>query len=598
MRLALFWVLLALALPCSRAAGAGSGDEAVRAIDQRLERAWRRAGITPARPADDAAFLRRAYLDLLGTIPAPEEVTAFLADRAPDRRRRLIDRLLSSPRHALRFTDYWEAVLFARGRRSALDREAFRAWLGERLGQNAGWDRIVRELLTASGTNSARVPAPKDGDGAQQQAAPVAEQPPPPPVHGAVNFLLQYEGAPHDLSGIVAREFLGVRIQCAQCHNHPTERWKQADFRSFAAAFSRLRATRLDPGPVKGPRRVVLSDAPRPVRGPAGSEQALIAAAHPTALDGTDLSPRAGGDPRAALAAWLTSPRNPWFARELVNRYWAYFMGRGFFEPLDDQRPGNPPVLPDLLDLLARDFIAHGFDLRRLVRQICLSRPYALSAGASTNGRDRDRDLARRLWSRHRLRPLGPVELLDSIVAATSFDRALARAAPDADRLAQIRVLLQRSVAFAFDVDEEISPPDFTGTVQQELMLMNGSLINLSAAAVPGGLIDELSARPDGEVIEALFLRVLSRRPAPQEVARLSAFLAAPRELIPDREGKRGPARVPPGEVLSGTRRPVAPDPLRGLSGRLRSRQPTPRTQALEDLLWALLNSSEFTFRH
>jgi hypothetical protein len=570
--------LLVLALYSTAEAAAFTAADA----DRLLAAEWQRRGIRPARPADDATFLRRAYLDLTGTLPPPEEVTAFLANtQSPTAKKRalLIEKLLASPRYAEHFTDYWEAVLFGRARRGGdIDREAFRAWFRARLADNLGWDKLVYELITATGVNS--VGGKRDP---KESPPPVPDFPSGP--NGAVNFLLRFAGQPQDLAGVVAREFLGIQIQCAQCHNHPTEKWRQEDFRSFAACFVRTRVRTIDTGKVVGIRRMEVLDTPRPV---GGAELADIVKARPRALDGTDLSD--SDNPRRAVAAWMTAAKNPWFARELVNRYWAYLVGRGFAEPVDDLRPANPLTMPALLDALAQEFVRAGYDLRHLIRLICATRAYQLSAGPAL-----DRDAEHRLWSRYRLRPLSALELFDALVAATGFGRTLEAALPGSEELSRLRDRLRQSVAFVFDVDEEADGPQQQGTVQQALWLLNGSLVASAVMALPGSALEEvLKKGDDRERVTTLFLRTLSRPPTRAELDHFVAFVNAPRELVPDPvaplKGQR--QRPPP------ARRPVAPDPLRGLQGRLRPREQGPRQQAYEDLLWALVNSSEFVFRH
>lgn len=544
------------------------------AIDRMIAAEWGRHGLMPTPPVDDAGFLRRAYLDISGIVPPPEAVTAFLADRRPDKRARLVATLLDGPRYAEHFTDYWEAVLFGRtARRGDIDRGAFREWWKERLQKNLGWDRLVRELVTASGMNT----GPAE---------------PEHPVNGAVNFALLYDRNPQDLAGTVSREFLGVQIQCAQCHNHPTEKWKQEDFLRFAASLSRLRAAPVDPQRPGAVRRLELKEGDRPIGG--SMELAAIGKGRPTALDGTDLG--AGASPRQELAEWMTAPGNPWFARELVNRYWAYFVGRGFAEPIDDLRPSNPATLPALLDLLAQDFAAHGHDLKRLIRLLCSTRAYQLSS-AVVYGKGKDPE--GRYFARYPLRPLGPVELLDSVVAVTGLADTLRRAAPapQDDRLERIRAQLRQAVTFVFDLDEELSPPDFQGTVQQALMLMNGSLLNTGVGTLPGSALLRLLLGPGGdrEKIEALYLRVLSRRPSAQESAHWLEYVNGAREAtreLPEAARDKDRKTPAPGKAR------MAPDPLRGLQDRLRPVDAAPRLQAFEDLFWALLNSSEFIFRH
>ena len=590
-----------------------SAELDVQGLDRLLAGEWQRRGMRPAQLVDDVGYLRRVYLDLIGQIPPPETVRAFLVDRDPKKRARIVEELLKSPRYAEHFTDYWEHILFGRTpRRAEVDRTAFRQWFVERLARNLGWDTLVFELVSATGVNSLEEGvAPK----------PVAGQPPPElPAHiepnrlnGAVNFLLLYDRAPQDLAGVVSREFLGAQIQCAQCHNHPTEKWQREDFRRFAACFTYSRGVAVDSAQVKLPvKRIDLVDSDRPIiGGPQSMELQAIAKAKPAVLDGGDLS--GSGNPRRALASWMTAAKNPWFGRELVNRYWAYFIGRGFFEPVDDLRPGNPTTMPALLDRLAADFVRSGHDLKRLIRLLCASRAYQLSAGPAQGGSGSDQA---QLWARHPLRPMTPLELLDSVLMATGYGAVIERNARRPGELEKIRAGLRQSFQFTFDIDEESHPPDFNGTIQQALMLMNGSLINSGVRTLPESSLDSLlrAAISDEQRIEALYVHALSRLPKPAETSYFVQFLNAPRELAapPPPPPKPNPPQAPvvanpqmnpapnspPNPAKPGTGRPVLPDPLRAVEPRLLPLKPTPRQQAYEDIFWALLNSSEFLFRH
>jgi hypothetical protein len=207
-------------------------------VDALLEAEWKASGVSPAGPASDAQFFRRAYLDLAGTLPPPEAVTAFLADTSPDKRARAVDALLASPRYAERWAAYWEEVLLRdSAKENIVDRAALRAWLRARFAENAPWDRVARDLVTATGKSSPggsarerRMAAAIDAAGAEDAG-----------VNGAVNWLLQFKRSTEDLAGATSRTFLGVQIQCAQCHDHKTEKWTTTDFRRFAAAFARTR---------------------------------------------------------------------------------------------------------------------------------------------------------------------------------------------------------------------------------------------------------------------------------------------------------------------------------------------------------------------
>ncbi len=281
-----------------------------------IRAAWVKEGITPAPEVDDARFLRRVYLDITGVIPSVDAVTAFLADSAKDKRSKLVASLLAGPRYADHWTDLWDRVLLGRDVRGRLvDRDAFRGWLHNELAKNVGWDRMATDLLTATGESRS------------------AET-------GAVNWFVKYRDTPQDLAGSASKIFLGVQIQCAQCHDHKTEKWKTDDFRRFAACFARTRTEAVGDADMKQ-KTFAVSDADNiAMRKRKEPEIKAIVAAPPTALDGTDLS--SNENRRQALAAWMTAPDNPWFARAAVNRLWAHFLRRGFVDPITDFRPGTP----------------------------------------------------------------------------------------------------------------------------------------------------------------------------------------------------------------------------------------------------------------
>jgi len=554
------------------------------AIDASIRRAWAAAGITPAARADDATFVRRVYVDLVGTIPPADVAAAFAADEAKDKRRKLVDALLASPEYATHWMNYWDDVLMGREVRGpVVDRVAFRYWLRAKFESNAPWDHVVRDLVAATGQNSvggARVKIP------QAMQVPLASEVPPAgdedavdlaAVNGAVNWTLRFEQAPQDLAGNASRIFLGVQIQCAQCHDHKSEKWKQEDFRKFSAAFLHAKVEPLE-GKQKGlVRRVELTSAGRvPPRFAKNADVAPIARAKPTALDGTDLDK--GADTRGALATWMTSKQNPWFAKAFVNRMWGHFLGRGFYDPVDDMRASNAPSMPELLDRLAADFVAHDFDVKHLMRTICATEAYQLAASEAAKT-----DPENKLWARFHLVPLGPEELMNALLRATDLEASAKKAGvKDLDQLWRELV---RQYAFLFDVDETDDVPDYSGTVTQALSLLNGQLVGQGSRALPGSALDGILARPgtDAEKIDALTMRVLGRTPTAEERARWTNYVQV--------AGKTPPATIPP---------PRKGGPGTGPLARLGTKvaPADARRAAFEDVLWAQLNSSEFVFNH
>jgi hypothetical protein len=571
-------------------------------VDARLRAEWQKAGVAPTSPADDATWLRRVWIDVVGTIPPPEVTLRFLADRAgpadggaAGKRARVLDELLASPAWATYWTSYFDDLWMGRdAHEPEVDRGAFRSWLHDALSRGVPWNDVVTQLLTATGRNSDGGPrrAAEQNDGAL---------PAPDGVNGAVNWTLKYVNSPQDMAGAASRTLLGVQIQCAQCHDHKTEKWTQHDFQSFAAAFVRTRLEPLDPGPAMGSvKRVNVHDLDRaaPRFGKMGDLSPIVTS-KPAALDGADLG--GGTGVRASLARWVTSPDNPWFARALVNRMWAHFLGRGFVDPVDDFRPSNQPVASELLDALAADFVRSGYDLKHLMRTIAGSEAYALSAAALPEATAKVDPEATR-WERFRVTPLGPGELLSAIVGATRLD-AIVRSTGRLD-LADVRFRMKQRYGFLFDVDEESAETEYEGTIAQGLALLNGNVIATGASVLPGSALAEVLAMPgdatqDPARIEALYVRVLSRLPTAEETARVAAFLAEaqkPSDPAPPAAAVATKPTKPAGAAKSA--RPAVPDPLRGLADRAGNAPASARVRAWEDVLWSLLNSSEFVLNH
>jgi len=489
-----------------RSLGQRSESTAVRhsLVDRFVEQGWRELGLAPSVGCTDSEFIRRASLDIIGTLPSVDEVKEFESDRAADKDGRLIDRLLARPEYA----DYWALKWgdLLRNSRAALGEKgmwSFRNYIREQLQTNRPFDAMVRELITSQG-------------GAFSTPA---------------SNYYRVTTAPQELAETTAQVFLGTRLQCARCHHHPFEKWSQNDYYGFAAFFARLGSKDvrepgsaaveptirlLSQGEVTNPRTGV-----RMAASPLGYiEQTMAANGNP--------APDESGDRRLLLADWLTSADNPLFARTVVNRYWGYFLGRGIVQPVDDMRVTNPPSNPELLNSLSADFTEHGFDLKRLIRTICNSRAYRLSSRTTSLNRS---DTA---YFSHFLKRRQPAEvLLDSINIATgTYDKY--DGLPLGTRAIQ---LPDAAVASSF-LDTFGRPPRSTScecergaepSLGQSLQLLNGSEVN-SKVADPNGTAARLIGLKytDAQLVNALYYATLSRLPRePERVAARRSFAEA-----------------------------------------------------------------------
>jgi hypothetical protein len=482
-------VLLALVILCvagRRSSAAGSdSSQLTAAIDQQIESRLNREALRPAELADDAEFLRRAYLDLNGVVPTRDQTDQFLSDSDPAKRSRLVDALLASPRYGQYMADVWQGYLIsplADDQRARASR--FRDWLAGQFNTTT-WDRIATELLTATGK---------------------MEQNP------AVTYLIEGRlprGVP-DLTDLTSRYFMGVRLNCAQCHDHPFVKFKQQDFWSMAAFFTQIQTPRrakqvYERGVVDDPTLTLATL--RDAGVPDGFVLRL-----PTFLDGQ--KPPAGSDKtphRAALAAWLTSPGNPYFSRAMVNRTWWRLLGRGIVQPVDDMHDANPPSHPELLELLARQFADSGFDLKFLTRAIVLSRTYQRT---SRPGDAPEKQAA--LFGRMSIKVLSAGQIYDSL--ETIFGAATKVNGIDARQGAR------PEFTEFFGETGDPDPSAYRRGIPHLLRQMNSGQF---AGRNLDSLVERLSAsgRPPDAVAADLFLTILSRRPTADEMEKVKAYV-------------------------------------------------------------------------
>lgn len=486
-RLLLLILPLGVSFVQSAVAGPRNPKELAAQIDRRLENHWKVEKIQPAPRADDAEFLRRIYLDITGRIPRPADVHGFLRDNSSDKRRQRIDQLLESPRFAIHFANIWRAELLpeiATNREASAFQRGFESWLRERFRAGVGYDQLVRELLT--------VPIAAEG----QDAEPVLRDPERP---NPLAFFAVKAARPENLAAAVTRSMLGIRLECAQCHNHPFAKWKREQFWSQAAFFAGVRKQG------NGLFAPLIESADRHEISVSGSGKLLQAAF----LDNSTPNWQQGRGPRAILADWITSRDNPYFARAAVNRMWGYFFGTGLVDPVDDFRDDNPPSDGELLDDLARSFFESGFDLSFLIRGICLSRTYQRTSARTDPSQD-----AARLPARMAVKSMTAEQFFDSLALATGYRE-------DQDKGAARRQFLTRFALVGSSSEPETS-------VQQALTLLNGRFISwatdpekcptlIAAIQTPGMSLTQR--------IETLYLATLSRKPSAEELDHLERYV-------------------------------------------------------------------------
>ena len=487
MKLATALAVLLAAAPLSVAAGPDPAALA-GAIDRLVAANLSSAGVSAAPPADDATYFRRIHLALAGRIPRPAEVRAFLADPAPDKRAAAVDRLLASPEYAAHMARTWRGWLLpeaATDPQVAAAAPGFEAWLRARIAADTPHDRVVRELLAAplgGRPDRARGPAPADPDG----------------VTNPLAFYVAKDGKPENLAAATARVFLGVPIDCAQCHDHPFAPWTRDQFWGLAAFFAG----------VERPAGAAVREVPdrRELVVP-GTDRAVPA----RFLDDTEPAWGFRAGPRAALAAWVTAADNPFFARAAANRVWAGLMGVGVVDPVDDFHDQNPPSHPALLAELARAFVASGYDTKYLVRAVCRSDTFGRAGTAAGPG-----PADARLFARFPVQGMTPDQLFDSLAVATGGETD---PAPNPARQEFLDL-------FALGGRRTDAPT----TILQALTLMNGGLVGAATTPGTGRTLAAVAALPGATPaarVEELYLAALGRPPRAGELRRALAHVAA-----------------------------------------------------------------------
>jgi hypothetical protein len=463
------------------------------AIDSRLQARFEAEQIAPAPGADDAEFFRRLNLDLVGSIPTAVAAQDFLRDTDDNKRAMAIDRLLESPEHAEHFANVWRALLLPE---AETDRQlryflpGFELWLRQRRAENVGFDVIVRDLLTVPITGTEERPQHVLTN--LQAANPMA-------------FIAAKEADPGKLAATSTRLFLGIRLECAQCHNHPFDQWTQEQFWNQAAFFAGIQRKG------RGPFAPVFES-------PDTKSIALMNDASNTVpavfLDGHDPEFHKHAIPRTVLAQWMTSSENPFFARATVNRVWGQLMGYGIVNPVDDFGDSNPPSHPELLSDLTLAFTSSGYNLTELYRSICRTEAYQRTSQQTDSQQSEPS-----LFAKMAIKPMSGEQFYDSLVQAIRSGNPA-----EPQKLTRNEDPTWRRFLDTFGQQGDQSNPDTS--VLQALTLMNGSLIGQATHAESGEFIQALSAKPSGSNFDSLYLATLSRLPTDEEKIKLDVYVS------------------------------------------------------------------------
>ena len=535
------FVLTCLMLSCTKTTVVPTRQvsPSTKHLDRYINAALKKEGIQPSKVSEDTEFLRRIHLDVTGKIPTPEEILDFLKDGSSNKRQRKIRELLGSDAYLDYWTELWVNWLI--GRRADRDdrRIGLTYWVRDALTENMPYNQFVQELIAADGEL-------RD--------------------NGAGNYIMRYGRSPVFLTSHATRLFLGLPMQCAECHDHKTEAWRQEDFYGIAAFFEGIESQRkgniqtIDM--VGNERRManfLITNKPKD----AIWVERLEKQVHPHLLDGTEYK-GSSLKKREALAQWMTDKSNPYFSQAIVNRIWKHFMGRAFVEPVDGFGEENPPTNPELLKWLANDFVMHGYDLQHLMRTLLNSETYQRTSQTNESNKD-----DQRYYSHAYVKPLSAEQFFYSLLQATDFERlqevrmkGLKKKSSKQrkDMLRQLEGMKRehlKKFIFLLDNGEMEEVEAFNGTVPQALMMINGNLVNDSASHEEyGSFVNYVLGkwREPMERMEHIYLNVLSRLPTSKEKTYFQRYLE--RSLYRN------------------------------------------KNLAYEDLYWVLLNSAEFSLNH
>ena len=467
-------------------------------IDEFVLAKLKKLNIRPSTLTTDDVFMRRAYLDTIGRLPTPDEVKAFLADTNPDKRPRLIDMLLDTPEwvnlRTLKLADMLRIHPRQLGNAFVGETGAtlFHEWVHDAVAENRPYDTFVRELITARGSTS---------------------------LYGPPNYY-RIEQQPAGRAETTAQVFLGIRLSCARCHKHPFDQWTTDDYWNFAAFNGKIR---IQGGELYSEQVISYNPNGRVINQSVEGNRGEVAL--PTYLGGESLAPNYQGDALEALANWMTSTTNPYFAKATVNRIWSHYFGRGIVDPVDDMRATTPPSVEGLLEALADDFVQSGFDTKHIIKRILNSRTYQLSAEPNETNQLDDR-----FFSRFYPRPMMAQILLDVVNDVTETTekygryergtRSVALPLPVSSRFLSLYGRSDRE--FLGDLDPKLEP-----TLTQALYMINSRDIHQKLRSSTGVLTRLMKEKSDNrELVDELYLSTLSRFPTDEELEAAETYIA------------------------------------------------------------------------
>jgi hypothetical protein len=504
-------------------------------IDFHIQAKWAKLKVVPAKQADDAEFLRRASLDIIGRIPTVTEIHDFLDDKSPDKRARLVSRMLETYGYIGNFTAIYRDLIVPQGGNNQFAQafgQQMEAWLTAKLKANAGYDALVRDLLTAD---------PLGGLGRIRGGR---AQPVDPNTRSVIAFYQANELKPDNVASAVSRVFLGIKLECAQCHDHPFNHYSREQFWQTAAFFGGLKPNRQD-----GMRfqQASFDPAIREIKIP-NTERVAKA----KFLDNKEPTFPDGADARSVLADWITAPENPYFARAAVNYLWAHFFGLGIIDPVDEPSEENPPSHPELLQELSRQFVLNKYDIKYMIKAMTASQAYQLTSAQSHPSQANPR-----VFGAMQLKGLSPEQLLDSLnMAVGNMNGTTLQFQPGfAGRRAFNQMSFELRNKFANYADKRT---EYQTSILQALALMNGKMTADATSLTRGGTLAAIADSPfmDTESkLNALYLASLSRKMRPEEASKFVRYVES-----------GGPSKD--------------------------------QSKALADIYWALLNSSEFILNH